>query len=94
MNSADLTADQIDALKKQLRPMITFMLKLHERMTAQQFPAIDQLRLRTLTALDQLEARQAVLEQLAKDRTARDDYLLDAKSRREYKRRLREKRNG
>lgn len=94
MQTADLTGEQLDALQKQLRPMIVFMRKLHARMTAQQFPATDLLRLRTLTTLDQLEAMQHVLEQLAKARTERDDYLMSAKSQREYKRRLREKRNG
>ena len=92
MQSSDLTAEQIEALQQKLLPAAVFLKSLAARIEQQQFPQLDPLRMRTLIALDQLEALQQVLEHLAKDRTTRDTYLLGCRSEREYKRKLRENR--
>lgn len=70
---------------RKVRPAIRYLRQLHERMTTLQFPAVDPLRLRVLVALDGLEALEKTLEQLAKVRSTRDDYLLGL-SPRDYKR--------
>ena len=92
MQSDDLTADQIEALKSRLVPVIQYLQALQARMTAQHFPWQDRLRLRALIALDALEAMHDVLEHLAKERVTRDTYMLGVKPR-DWKRQQRDKRN-
>ena len=93
MHSGDLTAEQLDAIQARLQPSLGLLKRLLERMTAQGFPPSDPLRLRALCALDQLELLQTTLQRLAQARLTRDDYLLGL-SPRDYKRQLRDKRNG
>jgi hypothetical protein len=93
MNSADLTAAQLDALLQRVQGHVAFLQALLNRMEQQQFPQLDQLRLRTLMALDQLEMLQKTVERLAAERTRREE-LWSAKSTREFKRRWRDQRNG
>ena len=71
---------------------MSFVRSLLERIEAQQFPALDPLRLRTITALDQLEALQHVLDHLAQQSGDRDRFMLGCRSEREYKRATRDKR--
>lgn len=92
MNSADLTAEQLDVLQKQLQPHVDYLKSLLARIEQQEFPITDQLRLRVLFTLDQFEALQQVVANLATNRVNRDTYLRGIVPR-DWKRQQREKRN-
>ena len=94
MHSGDLTTEQIEKLRQGLQPALKFIQALLVRMEAQKFPLLDPLRMRTVSSLDQLEALQQVLDYLAQQRADRDSLMLNCKSEREYKRALRDRRNG
>lgn len=94
MHSGDLTTEQIEQLRQRLLPALKFVRALLERIDAQKFPLLDPLRMRAVSSLDQLEALQQVLDYLAQQRADRDAFMLGCRSEREYKRAMRDRRNG
>jgi hypothetical protein len=93
MDSADLTAEQLDALLRHFKPQAAYLQALLKRIDEQKFNPLDTLRLRTVYALDQMESLMQCLEGLAAQR-AKHDALWNAKSKREFKRIWRDQRNG
>lgn len=97
MDSSQLTAEQLDVLLRKITAQAKYLRSLAKRIDEQKFPTVDRLRLRTLFALDQIEALQKLLEQLAKERETKDIYMMGtgrSNSERERKRQWREQRNG
>lgn len=76
MDSSQLTAEQLGTLLHQITAQAKYLQSLAKRIDEQKFPTVDRLRLRTLFALDQVEALQKLLEQLAKERETRDIYMM------------------
>ena len=56
VQSADLTPEQADALKRQIRPMLVYLRRLTQRMDRRRFPSDDPLMRTALAAYDALHA--------------------------------------
>lgn len=70
MDSGDLTAEQLEILRKQVEPVRRFLEALKERMEQQRFPYGDRLRQRVVSACNAAHGLWVALHYMTCDRLA------------------------